>query len=104
MIALTDSIDDYLPSMYLDNAQRRPMELDAMYGVPLDTARKAGCSMPKVQTLYHALRFIEARNSSQPAAMDSIPTAANGRVASGRKTSGPSNDGPAPGMDRALSR
>jgi 2-dehydropantoate 2-reductase len=69
MMALTDSIDDYLPSMYLDNAQRRPMELDAMYGVPLDTAKKAGCAMPKVQTLYHALRFIEARISSQPAAM-----------------------------------
>jgi 2-dehydropantoate 2-reductase len=66
MLALTDSIDDYLPSMYLDNAQRRPMELEAMYAVPLDTVGKAGCSMPKVQTLYHALRFVEARNLSQP--------------------------------------
>jgi 2-dehydropantoate 2-reductase len=91
MIALTDSIDDYLPSMYLDSAQRRPMELDAMYGAPLNAAREAGCSMPKVQTLYHALRFIEARNSSQPVAMGSIPTA-NERVASDRKTSGPSEN------------
>jgi 2-dehydropantoate 2-reductase len=91
MIALTDSIDDYLPSMYLDNAQRRPMELDALYGVPLDAARKAGCSMPKVQALYHALRFMEARNASQPVALDSIATTENGRVASGRKTGGPEN-------------
>jgi hypothetical protein len=55
------------------------MELDALYGVPLETARKTGCSMPKVQTLYYALRFIDARNASQQVALDSIATTANGR-------------------------
>jgi 2-dehydropantoate 2-reductase len=78
MISLTDSIPDYLPSMYLDNAQRRPMELHVMYGVPLDTARAAGCPMPKVEALYHALRFIEARNSSQPVAIESKAASLSG--------------------------
>jgi len=63
MMTLTDSIPDYLPSMYFDNAQRRPMELDAMYGAPIDAARKSGLSMPKVDVLHRSLRLIDGRNS-----------------------------------------
>jgi 2-dehydropantoate 2-reductase len=63
MLALTDSIPDYMPSMYLDNANLRPMELDVMYAAPLAAARGAGCPMPKVEALYQELRFIDARNA-----------------------------------------
>jgi 2-dehydropantoate 2-reductase len=62
MLALTDSIPDYLPSMYRDNAQRRAMELDVMYEAPLEAVKAAGGSMPKVEMLYQALRFLDARN------------------------------------------
>jgi 2-dehydropantoate 2-reductase len=62
MIALTQTIPEYLPSMYLDFALKRPMELDVMYSMPLSVARAAGCAMPKVESLYRALRFKEAQN------------------------------------------
>lgn len=58
----TEGLPDYLPSMYLDFAQRRPMELAAIYEAPLAAAREAGCEMPKVEALYQALRFLDARN------------------------------------------
>jgi len=57
------SIPDYRPSMYQDYINHRPMELDAIYAAPLAAAAEAGCSMPKVEALYQALRFIDARNN-----------------------------------------
>src|SRR6202000_2529763 len=63
-LALTDSIPDYLPSMYHDNAESRTMELDVMYQAPLEAVKRAGGSMPRVEALYQALRFIDARNAS----------------------------------------
>jgi 2-dehydropantoate 2-reductase len=64
VMALTDSIPDHLPSMYHDNAERRPMELDVMYEAPLQAVKAAGGSMPKVEMLYQALRFLDDRNRS----------------------------------------
>jgi 2-dehydropantoate 2-reductase len=63
-LAQTLSVPDYRPSMYLDYINGRPMELDAIYAAPLAAAAEAGCSMPKVEALYQALRFIDARNQS----------------------------------------
>ena len=58
-----EAMPDDLPSMYFDYVQRRPMELDAIYGAPLVAALKAGFTMPKVEVLYQVLRFIEAHNT-----------------------------------------
>ena len=63
MVALTESIPDYLPSMYVDFAERRPMELEALFVNPLAAARRAGCAMPKVEALYQSLAFVATRNS-----------------------------------------
>jgi 2-dehydropantoate 2-reductase len=65
MLSSTDAMSDYLPSMYHDFAQRRPLELGAIYAAPLDVARKAGRELPKVEALYRALRFIDARNQAR---------------------------------------
>jgi 2-dehydropantoate 2-reductase len=62
LLTLTDTLADYYPSMYHDNLQGRPMELEAMYAAPLDAAARANCPMPKVAALLQALRFIDARN------------------------------------------
>ncbi|MFZ6049438.1 putative 2-dehydropantoate 2-reductase [Pseudomonas sp. CR3202] len=62
LLASTDRMPDYLPSMYHDAAQRRPLELGAIYEAPLAAASTAGFEMPRVRTLYQALRFIDARN------------------------------------------
>lgn len=56
----TDRMPDYLPSMYHDHAQRRVMELDALYAAPLAAAAEVGFAMPRTEMLHQALRFIEA--------------------------------------------
>lgn len=65
MLASTDAMPDYLPSMYHDFAQNRPLELGAIYAAPLAAARQAGCELPKIEALYRALRFIDARNQAR---------------------------------------
>ncbi|WP_417778420.1 putative 2-dehydropantoate 2-reductase [Stutzerimonas xanthomarina] len=60
MMMFTDNIPNYLPSMYHDHAQGRPMELEAIYAAPLAAAAEAGCVMPKTEALYQALRFLSA--------------------------------------------
>lgn len=63
MMASTDHMPDYLPSMYHDHAHGRPMELDAIYAAPLSAAAEAGFAMPKTEMLYQALRFVSTRAS-----------------------------------------
>lgn len=65
MLSSTDAMPDYLPSMYHDFAQRRPLELGAIYTAPLEAARRAGRELPKIEALYRALRFIDARNQAR---------------------------------------
>ncbi|MFB4393530.1 MULTISPECIES: putative 2-dehydropantoate 2-reductase [unclassified Pseudomonas] len=64
LFRLTEQMPDYWPSMYHDHAQRRPLELQAIYGEPLARAREAGCSLPRIEALYQALAFIDRRNQS----------------------------------------
>jgi 2-dehydropantoate 2-reductase len=58
----TARMPDYLPSMYHDRFQCRPMELDAIYTAPLDAAARVGVAMPKTELLYRTLRFLETRS------------------------------------------
>ncbi len=60
LLAATERMPDYLPSMYHDFVQGRPAELHAIYEAPLAAADAAGFDMPKVRALYQALRFIQA--------------------------------------------
>lgn len=62
LLRVTGDMPDYRPSMYHDFTERRPLELDAIYARPLATALAAGCDMPKVRALYHALAFIDRNN------------------------------------------
>ena len=62
MFAMTETMDDYLPSMYHDHLHKRPLELAAIYARPLAAARAAGCELPRMQTLYQALSFIDRHN------------------------------------------
>ncbi|AYC32683.1 putative 2-dehydropantoate 2-reductase [Pseudomonas cavernae] len=64
LLAATDRTPDYLPSMYHDYVQRRPLELQAIYAAPLQAAAQAGCELPRIQALYLALRFLDERNLS----------------------------------------
>lgn len=60
LLAYTDRMPDYLPSMYHDFAQHRPAELPALYAAPLAAAAAAGVEMARVRMLYQALSFLQA--------------------------------------------
>ncbi|MGE8361484.1 putative 2-dehydropantoate 2-reductase [Pseudomonas sp.] len=62
LLAATDRMPDYLPSMYHDFALKRPLELQAVYAEPLAAAARAGCPMPRIEALYQSLRFLEDAN------------------------------------------
>lgn len=62
MLDATERMPDYLPSMYHDFAQHRPLELQAIYGSPLAAAKQAGVQLPRIEALLAALRFLDARN------------------------------------------
>ncbi|MFT8234198.1 putative 2-dehydropantoate 2-reductase [Pseudomonas guariconensis] len=64
LFRLTEKMPDYWPSMYHDHAQRRPLELQAIYAEPLARAQAAGCHLPQLQMLYQTLAFIDRRNRS----------------------------------------
>lgn len=62
LFKVTGHMPDYRPSMYHDFIEKRPLELDAIYARPLAAALAAGCDMPKIRALYHALAFIDRSN------------------------------------------
>ena len=60
LLAVTEQMPDYLPSMHHDFKHRRPLELDAIYAAPLAAADLAGCELPRMRMLYQTLRFLSS--------------------------------------------
>lgn len=58
MIAMTDRMTPYSPSMRLDYDFHRPMEIDYLYTRPLSIARDAGFPMPRLEMLEAELRYL----------------------------------------------
>ena len=59
MIAMTDVMTPYSPSMKLDYDFHRPMEIKYLYSRPLQIAREAGMPMPKLEMLEAELLFLQ---------------------------------------------
>lgn len=55
MISLTDQMDHYRPSMQIDREEGHPLELEAIFAIPLQRAVAAGVVMPRVEMLYRLL-------------------------------------------------
>ncbi len=68
LMAFTDKLPDYLPSMYHDFRLGRPAEIAAIYDAPLQAAAEAGIEMPRVRMLRDALQFIQDRREAGGAA------------------------------------
>jgi 2-dehydropantoate 2-reductase len=64
MLKVTENMIPYHPSMKLDFDNKRPMEVEAIYGAPLRAARKAGLDLPHISMLYNQLLFLDMRNRS----------------------------------------
>ncbi len=59
-IDTTRTMVPYDSSMRIDYLNRRPMEIEAIFGNPLRAARKLGVEMPRVEMLYRQLTFIDS--------------------------------------------
>lgn len=62
MFTMTESMDDYLPSMYHDHVHKRPLELAAIYAPPSCRCQGRRLRLPRMQALYQALSFIDRHN------------------------------------------
>lgn len=58
MLASTDKMPNYFPSMYHDFTHQRSLELHNIYVAPLAAAEQTGCTMPKVEMLLQTLYFL----------------------------------------------
>ncbi|MBI1369454.1 MAG: putative 2-dehydropantoate 2-reductase [Planctomycetes bacterium] len=62
MLDDTDKMVPYRPSMKLDYDEKRPMEVEAIYGAPLRAAASKGVHLPRMAMLYEQLKFLDAAN------------------------------------------
>lgn len=62
MLDYTDKMTPYRPSMKIDYDEKRPLEVEAIFGNPLRLAQKNGTDLPKIALLYQQLKFLDARN------------------------------------------
>lgn len=62
MLDNTDKMEPYLTSMKLDYDRRNALEIEAIFGNPLRTAKSAGVSLPRMSMLYQQLKFLDAQN------------------------------------------
>ena len=61
ILATTDGMAAYKPSMMLDAENGRPLEVEAIYGEPLRTAGERGVDLPMVRAMYLQLSFLNQR-------------------------------------------
>lgn len=58
MVADTEKMKPYAPSMKLDYDRGNPMEIEAIYGNPIRMAHEHGIPMPETEKLYDRLRAL----------------------------------------------
>jgi 2-dehydropantoate 2-reductase len=62
MLSNTAKMMPYRTSMKIDYDERRPLELEAIFGNPFRKATTLGASLPLIGCLYQQLKFLDARN------------------------------------------
>ena len=62
MLMNTDKMPPYRTSMKIDYENRRPMEVESIFGNPLRTAKTADAVLPRIEMLYEQLKFMDERN------------------------------------------
>jgi len=63
MIHMTEKMYNYCPSMMIDRLEKRPLELTAIYAIPLQLAAQTGIPMPRTEMLYSLLELGEVELS-----------------------------------------
>ncbi|NES06264.1 MAG: putative 2-dehydropantoate 2-reductase [Okeania sp. SIO2F4] len=62
MLDHTEKMKPYLTSMKLDYEGKKPLEVEAIVGNPLQMAKEAGVDLPMISLLYRQLKFLDVRN------------------------------------------
>ncbi|MBD3883516.1 putative 2-dehydropantoate 2-reductase [Phormidium tenue FACHB-886] len=62
MLDYTTQMKPYRTSMKIDYDERRPLEVEAIFGKPLRMAKQAGVALPRIEMLYQQLKFLDAEN------------------------------------------
>ncbi|MBW2504482.1 MAG: putative 2-dehydropantoate 2-reductase [Deltaproteobacteria bacterium] len=65
LLDVTAGMGPYKPSMMVDRLENRPIELEAIYGVPLDRAKTVGMPMVRVAMLHALLMVSEVSTREQ---------------------------------------
>lgn len=58
MLALTDNLGSYKPSMMLDHEASRPLEISQIYEEPIKLALANNCKIPRIQKLHSELKSL----------------------------------------------
>lgn len=75
LIAMTEAMTPYAPSMKLDHDASRPLEMAAIYDAPLEAADAAGAPMTRVGVLARQLHLVDRRvRGLQESASHTAPT------------------------------
>jgi 2-dehydropantoate 2-reductase len=61
MLERTAKMTPYRTSMKIDFDEGRPLEVEAIFGNPVQAARQAGLEVPRIEMLYHQLKAIDRR-------------------------------------------
>lgn len=64
MLGYTLKMNPYRTSMKIDYDEKRPLEVEKMFGNPLRAAKDAGAELPQIAMLYQQLKFLDAKNCS----------------------------------------
>ncbi|OBQ38299.1 MAG: 2-dehydropantoate 2-reductase [Anabaena sp. MDT14b] len=64
MLDYTVKMKPYRTSMKIDFDEKRPLELEAIFGNPLRKAELAGVNLQQIRCLYQQLKFLDMRNRS----------------------------------------
>ncbi|MDJ0620636.1 MAG: putative 2-dehydropantoate 2-reductase [Calothrix sp. MO_192.B10] len=64
MLDYTVNMKPYRTSMKIDYDENRPLEVEAIFGNPLRTAKTNGVDLPQIDCLYRQLKFLDAQHQS----------------------------------------
>lgn len=70
--ARTEPMGPYRSSSQIDFESGRAVEVEAVWGEPLRQATRAGCAVPRLETLYFLLKRLSALSSCAPSRMTSL--------------------------------
>ncbi|MFB2838456.1 putative 2-dehydropantoate 2-reductase [Floridanema evergladense] len=62
MLHYTNKMKPYRTSMKIDYDEKRPLEVETMFGNPLRFAQEKGANLPNITMLYQQLKFLDSRN------------------------------------------